>query len=112
MHSLRYRKDRKICRKTIIVCLAILLMSLFPAARISPESDVARLSILSASQNLSVDPRGRVVDVILDQAVELTFPDDNARFEVDITRPLGRDLSLSVGDLNDDGIPDLFGESL
>ena len=108
MHSLRYRKDRKICRKTIIVCLAILLMSLFPAARISPESDVARLSILSASQNLSVDPRGRVVDVILDQAVELTFPDDNARFEVDITRPLGRDLSLSVGDLNDDGIPDLF----
>jgi len=108
MNSMSYRKGRKICRKTIIACLAILLMSLFPAGRLSPKSDVAQVSILGARQNLQVDPRGRVVDVTFDRAVTLTFADDNARFEVDITRPLGRDISLSVGDLNGDGIADLL----
>jgi uncharacterized repeat protein (TIGR02543 family) len=111
MNSIKFGKSRETCRKTVIPCLAILLISLLLAGRLIPKADIAQVSILSARQNLQVDPRGRVVDVILDQAVELTFPDDNGRFEVDITRPLGRDLSLSVGDLDDDGIADLFGGS-
>ena len=68
-------------------------------------------TVFRAVQNLEADPRGRVIDVTFDRPVSLAFPDDNIRFEIDLVRPLGRDICFGVGDLDGDGIADLLGRS-
>ncbi len=92
--------------KILLWAIPVLLCAL-----LSPMSPQDSAAIIAAVQNLSQDPRGRVVDVTLDRPVELALPDENWRFEVDITRPLGRDIHFCAGDLNQDGISDLLGIS-
>jgi len=104
-------KSHKIYGRMFIIPLSVLIFCFSFSTRSTSMTDKATFAITNAVQNLQVDPRGRVVDVTFDSPVALSFPDDNSRFEVDIARPLGRDISLSVGDLNGDGIPDLFGKA-
>ncbi len=67
--------------------------------------------LIRAAQNLTADPLGRVVDITFDRAHELVLPDDNSLLEVDLVRPLARDASFCVDDLNGDDLADLFAAS-
>ena len=111
MSSRRLARSPSLYRKAFIVTIAVLILSLFLIVRSTSIANQAQAVITSAVQNLQVDPWGRVVDVTFDLPVTLSFPDDNARFEIDLARPLGRDVNFGVGDLNGDGIADLFGRS-
>jgi len=104
-------KSHRIYGRVFIISLSVLIFCFSFSTPSTSMTDRATVVITNAVQNLQVDPRGRVVDVTFDSPIELSFPDDNSRFEVDISRPLGRDISFSVGDLNGDGIPDLFGNA-
>ncbi len=107
----RLKKNKKIYKSIYITSVAILILALSLFLRSTSIADQAQAAITSAVQNLQVDPWGRVVDVTLNSPVSLSFPDDNARFEVDLARPFGRDVNFGLGDLNGDGIADLFGRS-
>lgn len=107
----RIARSPSLYRKAFIVTIAVLTLSLFLLVRSTSIANQAQAVITSAVQNLQVDSWGRVVDVTLNNPVSLSFPDDNTRFEIDLVRPLGRDVNFGVGDVNGDGIADLFGRS-
>ena len=58
--------------------------------------------------NRQADPHGRVVDVTFDRPVSLVAPWDRFRFSIDIVQPLTRESGAFLGDLDGDGVRDLF----
>ena len=60
-----------------------------------------------ASQNLAIDPMGRVVDVIFAEDVAINAPWDRFKFGIDIVQPLVRDGGAFFGDLTGDHVDDL-----
>ncbi|MCB0128651.1 MAG: hypothetical protein KDE58_40575, partial [Caldilineaceae bacterium] len=63
---------------------------------------------VQAYLNWTIDPDGRVVDVLFGEDVALTAPLDRFRFAIDIVQPLARDSGAILGDLTGDGAADLL----
>jgi hypothetical protein len=68
----------------------------------------ARAAGARAQVNRQADPYGRIVDVTFDQPVALVAPWDRFRFSIDIVEPLTRESGAFLGDLDGDGVRDLF----
>ena len=58
--------------------------------------------------NWEADPHGRIVDVTFETPLALIAPWDRFRFSVDIVQPLTRESGAFLGDLDGDGVRDLF----
>jgi hypothetical protein len=65
-------------------------------------------SAAQARLNRQADPHGRIVDVTFETPVALIAPWDRFRFSIDIVQPLTRESGAFLGDLDGDGVRDLF----
>jgi FG-GAP-like repeat len=80
-------------------------------ARVKPRVEMLEartlLSQATFDYDSSTDPLGRVVTVHFDQTLSVSAPWDRFRFDANATRPLMRDGSAFVADVNGDGVGDL-----
>jgi large repetitive protein len=84
-------------RVVVAVTAVVVAMGVaFPAAAVQ------------ARVNRQADPHGRVVDVKFGTPVALIAPWDRFRFSIDIVQPLTRESGAFLGDLDGDGVRDLF----
>jgi hypothetical protein len=63
---------------------------------------------VQARVNRQADPHGRIVDVTFETPVSLIAPWDRFRFSIDIVQPLTTESGAFLGDLDGDGVRDLF----
>ena len=63
---------------------------------------------VQARLNRQADPHGRIIDVAFETPVALIAPWDRFRFSIDIVQPLTRHSGAFLGDLDGDGVRDLF----
>lgn len=85
--------------------IAIAFLTL--AGIVSPLAAHGQPASVQATQNLSLDPWGRVVDMSFDQDLSLTAPWDRFRFDMDSVQPLAWGGGAFLGELTGDAAPDL-----
>lgn len=83
---------------TQIITAMVLCVLTFPGVALA----------VRASQNLALDPWGRVVDVTFNQDHAVIVPWDRFRFDIDMVQPLARDGGAFLGDVNGDDVLDLL----
>ena len=84
-------------KRSILFASATLALLLALGFQTTPGKGAA--PVIFAAQNLTVDPYGRVVDLLFDQDLALGAPWDRFRFDMDMVQPLTRDGGAFLGDL-------------
>jgi PKD repeat protein len=95
----RHGSGRPLWRWAVGAAASVLLL---------PLSAFAETPVAQARVNLEADPAGRVVDVFFDRDLDVSAPLDRFRFAIDSVQPLTRNAGGFLGDLDGDGVRDLF----